>query len=101
MKREAYVIKDNLGNFARRDSVKKWDEKTSIYVSHKYFTECCRAYIGLEQAEKALKHLKSDIEVLGLDISFEITQVDLNDIVRSFRELKDEDMVLVEITREN
>jgi len=98
MERMVWVIKDDKGNFVHKNSIIKWDSFTSYYVSHKTFSEECRAYTTKKAVEIALEHLKLQCEKIRLEVCFEVIQVNLSDIIMDYKGFIGENMVLVEIS---
>lgn len=95
--RSVWVIKDQDGNFARRDSISKQDKHTWLYISHKEFSEGCRAYTTKERAEEELLELNKKNKITGFNAIFYLEYVDLNMIVNNINRLMpSENLVIVE-----
>lgn len=86
--RLAWVIKDSKGNFARADSVGKWDKKTWFYMSHKTFCEACRANTIESQAEICIENLRLQGIKMGLDETWHLEHCDLNQLCQDYIDFK-------------
>lgn len=90
-----WVIKNQYGNFANANSVKMWDKKTSIYVTFKTFSQECRGYVTQESAERAMDKLYSKIKKIGLEESFTMEYVNMDELIDDVS-LSTDNMIVVE-----
>jgi len=89
-----WVIKNQDGNFANANSVKMWDKKTSLYITFKTFSQECRGYVTQESAERAMDKLYSKIKKIGLEESFTIEYVNMDDLIDEY--VSTDNMIVVE-----
>jgi len=91
-----WVVKDSKGNFAHANSIKKWNSKTWMYVSFKSFSQECRGCVDQMAAERALDKIYSKSRDMGLNESFTLEYVNIDDAIKQHKVFKGENMVLIE-----
>jgi len=100
MKEMIWVIKDQYGNFVRRDCFKKIDGEL-LYVSYRTFSEECRGFVDFKACNDVLKALKIKNGEIGCSIVFKALEVDLDEVILIHKDFvsngKDENMVIVDI----
>lgn len=90
-----WVIKDSQGNFAYKNSIDKWDSKTWFYSSYKTFGMACRANQNLYKAEQYLETLTKKAEEIGLEESFHLEYMDINNAIDEHENFKGENHIVV------
>jgi len=94
-----WVIKDQDGNFAHRNSIGKSGKNTYLYISFKTFSPECKGYIDKESAESALLELNKRKHIMGLHNSFNLEYNILSEMTKLHREFQGENMVLYEMAK--
>ncbi|HEY8804469.1 MAG TPA: hypothetical protein VIM42_05040, partial [Clostridium sp.] len=95
--RPVWVIKDSNNNFVHVNSIGMWDSKTWFYISHKAFTEECRAYATEERAGIVIEKLRLKSKSMGLEETFRLEYSDLNQLVQERSLFKGENTFFHEI----
>ena len=95
--RPVWVIKDSKDNFAHANSIGMWDSKTWIYVSHKAFTEECRAYVNEERAKIIIDKLRLKSKSMGLGETFHLEYADLNQLCQESKSFQGENTFFAEM----
>jgi hypothetical protein len=90
-----WVIKDNKGCFASRNSISKIKHGW-LYISFKTFSEECRWYISKESAEKALNKLRKMNLISELNINFQLEFHNLDKLIAEHNAYQGENMVVCE-----
>ena len=96
-----WVIKDQDGNFAHRNSIGKSGKNTCIYISFRTFSPECKGYISKESAELALQELNRRKSIMRLPNTFNLEYNILSKMTKLQREFQGENMVIYEKTHSN
>ena len=91
-----WVIKDQEGNFAKRNSIKKSGKDTYQYIAFKTFSQEARGYTTKEYATKALDFLNKKKVVAGFDFSFHIERLNLEKIIDEHMVFQGNNLVVYE-----
>ncbi|WP_088185859.1 hypothetical protein [Desulfosporosinus sp. FKA] len=90
-----WVIRDDRGNFADRNSIFKSQASTWLYVSHKTFSPECRAYKTKRQALKVLSQLNDKKCNLGIDTEFSLDYVDIDKLIEEHKAFDGDSITIV------
>jgi hypothetical protein len=90
-----WVIKDSKGNFARKDSVHKWDKKTWYYSAYKTFSPGCRGNKNLYNTERYLEILTKKAKEMGLDEKFHLEYVDIDEVIQEHENFTGENHIVI------
>lgn len=78
---QVWVIKDNENHFTTENSIRQSSKTTVSYISYKTFSPACKGYTKKVKAEKILKYLNEQKELMGFDIIFHLDYVNLLEII--------------------
>jgi len=103
MKTEEYlwVIKDQEGNFANKNSIKKPRKDIYQYIAFKTFSPECRGNINKEESEYALIELNRKKDIMCLGTTFHLEYNILEKMIDQYEAFSGENMIIVEKTNFN
>ncbi|HEY8805262.1 MAG TPA: hypothetical protein VIM42_09210 [Clostridium sp.] len=90
-KRNVWVILDSKGNYS--GGIRRI-ENEDIYISWKSFGPECRAYLNLEKATNVIWDLRASSNAVGLDETFYLDYVVLEDIIAEHKDSSGVDLVM-------
>lgn len=92
--RFVWVIKDEFGRFAHRNSIRKISNTTAQYIRHKTFSYACKGYKERNQAEKALTDLNKQRDITGFDVYFHLENPNLIKIIMENHDFKGDNTLI-------
>jgi len=93
-----WVIKDQDGNFAHKNSIGKSDNHSWLYISFKTFSPECRGYIDKSYAEESLSDLNKNKIIAGFNIDFHLEYLSIDRIIEQHRGFVGDNLILFEKT---
>ena len=94
-----YFIKDDQDHFAHANSIKQYGCGTWVYISHKTFSPVAKGYISRKSAKTALAKLNKAKEKMGLDVSFHLEYLDMDELCNDYGDFVGENMMIIEKRR--
>ena len=94
--RPVWATKDQDGNFAKANSIKKTGKHEFLYIGFRTFSQECRVNTGKEQAEKALLALNNANTIADFNMTFHLEWLNLDKIIKEHKLFKGDNMVIIE-----
>lgn len=98
-KEYVWVIKDNQGNFANSNSIRKTEKNIMTYVSYKTFSQGCREYSSLQRAQDflhCLYHKNMYRNKRIFDVNFHLEYHDLLELIEEDYTFQGRSIIFVE-----
>ena len=91
-----WLIKDNRGNFAHKNSIGKSGINTWLYISYKTYDRGCRGNTLKQNAINDLEYLNMVRGITNMDYVFHIEQLNRRELIIEHRKFKGKNIVCFE-----